>query len=112
MTGVISPTNLSMYSPTVPCSRSTPRTSIPRWNTPLFTLDQEDFNMIAHQANTEPNAIILMEDGTTATSTSEHASQCCTSANLLSDADRFFQASDLETSTSRENDQLSTPTSP
>ncbi|XP_044764952.1 nuclear factor 1 C-type isoform X1 [Coccinella septempunctata] len=112
MTGVISPTNLSMYNPTVPCSRGTPRSSIPRWNTPLFTLDQEDFNMIAHQANSEPNAIILMEDGTTATSTSEHASQCCTSANLLSDADRFFQGNDLETSTARENDQLSAPTTP
>lgn len=111
MTGVISPTNLSMYSSTVPCSRSNPRSSIPRWNTPLFTLDQEDFNMIAHQANTEPNAIILMEDGSQ-TTTTEHSSQCCTSGSLLSDADRFFQGSDLETSTARDNDHMTNPTTP
>ncbi|XP_068916131.1 uncharacterized protein NfI isoform X3 [Tenebrio molitor] len=112
MSGVISPTNLSMYSPSVSTSRGTPRSSsIPRWSTPLFTLDQEDFNMIAHQANPESNAIILMDDGTTATSTSEHG-QCCNSASLMCDTDRFFQAGDaLENSGPRES-ELPAPKSP
>ncbi|XP_018565766.1 nuclear factor 1 X-type isoform X2 [Anoplophora glabripennis] len=114
MSGVISPTNLSMYSPSVSTSRGTPRSnSIPRWSTPLFTLDQEDFNMITHPANPETNAIILMDEATAAASSTEHTGQCCNSANLMCDADRFFQASDaLESSASREQDQLPPPKSP
>ncbi|XP_076262001.1 nuclear factor I isoform X2 [Rhynchophorus ferrugineus] len=95
MSGVISPTNLSMYSPNVNTARGTTRSSnMPRWNTPLFTLDQEDFSMIAHTSPSEQNAIILMDEAATA-GTTEHGSQCCNqSANLICDADRFFQAGD------------------
>lgn len=77
MSGVISPTNLSMYSSAVTNSvRNTVRSSsvgvgmgvgVPRWTTtPFITLDQEDFNMMTHPvntSNTEPNAIILMDEG-------------------------------------------------
>ncbi|XP_060515791.1 nuclear factor 1 C-type isoform X2 [Cylas formicarius] len=95
MTGVISPTNLSMYSPSVTTSRGTPRSSsIPRWSTPLFTLDQEDFSMITHPTNPEQNAIILMDDTSGPAAGAEHSAQCCNSANLMCDADRFFQAGD------------------
>nr|XP_023011812.1 nuclear factor 1 C-type isoform X2 [Leptinotarsa decemlineata] len=113
MTGVISPTNLSMYSPGVSTSRGTHRSSsIPRWSTPLFTLDQEDFSMITHPSNTEPSAIILMDDTATA-STSDHTGQCCNSANLMCDADRFFQAGEtLEGSNSRESERMVAPKSP
>lgn len=87
---------------------------MPRWSTtPLFTLDQEDFNMIAHPSNPESNAIILMDEATAAASSTEHTGQCCNSANLMCDADRFFQANDaLESSASREPDQLPAPKSP
>lgn len=69
--------------------------------------------MITHHATTESNAIILMDDGTTATSSSEPVGQCCNSANLMCDTDRFFQAGDaLENSASRESDQLPAPKSP
>ncbi|XP_018320655.1 nuclear factor 1 A-type isoform X3 [Agrilus planipennis] len=125
MSGVISPTNLSMYSPNVSTSRGTPRSSaIPRWSTPMFTLDQEDFGMISHPvvsgSNTEQNTVILMDEATAAAAAvaasgpTDHASQCCSSANLMCEADRFFQATvpddGLETSpagTSREQDSLS-----
>ncbi|CAH0562206.1 unnamed protein product [Brassicogethes aeneus] len=115
MSGVISPTNLSMYSTTVNTSRGTPRTSIPRWGTSLLALDQDDFTII--HPNTEPNAIILMDDGTGSAATSaEHTGQCCNSANLMCDADRFFQAGDaLDNTTSsgqRDNDQLPAQKSP
>lgn len=92
----------------------TPRSnSIPRWSTPLFTLDQEDFSMITHQSNAEPNAIILMDEATAAATSTEHTGQCCNSGNLICDTDRFFQAGDaLEGSGSRDNDQLPTPKSP
>lgn len=115
MTGVISPTNLSMYTPGIPSSRiNSGRSNVPRWTTPLFTLDQEDFNLMPQQGNTEPNAIILMEDvNTNSTPTSEHNSPCCNSANLLCEADRFFQASDnLEASNSTETDHLVAANSP
>lgn len=119
MSGVISPTNLSMYSPGVSTSRGTPRSStIPRWSGPLFALDQEDFSMITHPVSTtssEANAIILMDDGAAATAP-DHTSQCCNSANLMCDADRFFQsgvtADGLENSATRDSDQLPTPKSP
>lgn len=78
MSGVISPTNLSMYSSAVTNSgRNIVRSSsvgvgvgmgvgVPRWTTtPFITLDQEDFNMMTHPvnaSNTEPNAIILMDE--------------------------------------------------
>lgn len=79
MSGVISPTNLSMYSSAVTNSgRNIVRSNtvgvgvgmgvgVPRWTTtPFITLDQEDFNMMTHPvnaSNTEPNAIILMDEG-------------------------------------------------
>lgn len=92
MSGVISPTNLSMYSPNVNTSRGTTRSSnISRWTTtPLFTLDQEDF-MIA--PSSEQSAIILMEEAGSG-GAPEHSGQCCTGATLMCDADRFFQAGD------------------
>lgn len=50
--------------------------------------------MITHPvsaASSEANAIILMDDGGAAvSSTPDH--QCCTSTNLMCDADRFFQS--------------------
>lgn len=68
MSGVISPTNLSMYSSAVNTPRTTPRSSaVSRWTAPFITLDQEDFNMMSHQVTTggtEPNAVILMDEGT------------------------------------------------
>lgn len=65
MSGVLSPTNLSLYSTPIstsarnPCSRS-------RWNPSLVL--EEDFNMIAQHPPTmansiESNSIILMEEG-------------------------------------------------
>lgn len=121
MSGVISPTNLSMYSPTVSTQRGTTRTSIPRWSAPLFALDQEDFNMITHPvtgANAETNTIILMDEGT-GSSGPEHAqsAQCCNTTNLMCDADRFFQSSvnaaALEHSAQRGNEpSLPAPKSP
>lgn len=69
--------------------------------------------MITHPSNPEPNAIILMDETAAAASSSEHTGQCCNSASLMCDADRFFQAGDtLEGSGSRESDQLPTPKSP
>lgn len=114
MSGVISPTNLSIYSPSVNTTRGSTRTSnIPRWNTPLFNLDQEDFNMITHASTPEQNTIILMDES--AAGSAEHSSQCCNNTNLMCDADRFFQAGEaLDSSASPANtrdtvDQLSQP---
>ncbi|XP_066255240.1 nuclear factor 1 B-type isoform X1 [Euwallacea similis] len=115
MSGVISPTNLTMYSPNVNTTRGSTRASnMPRWSTPLFNLDQEDFNMITHGANPEQNTIILMDESAAAAAGAEHSAQCCNNANLMCDADRFFQAGDtLDTSASSANrdtvDQLSQP---
>lgn len=59
MSGVLNPTNLSLYSTPVATSRTTPRS---RWNNP-FLLD-EDFSMITHPSNNpETNSVILMEEG-------------------------------------------------
>lgn len=61
MSGVISPTNLSLYSTPVTASRPTARS---RWNPPF--LMEEDFGMITHPVTgnpVEPNSVILMEDG-------------------------------------------------
>lgn len=66
MTGVISPTNLSLYSaPITTTPRTTPRS---RWNPPFLL--EEDFNMIAqhpspmtNQTPAEANSVILMEEG-------------------------------------------------
>lgn len=111
MSGAISPTNLSMYSPNVITSRGTQRSNnIPRWSAPLFTLDQEDFSMITHQTNTEQNTIILMDDTTAVataaavTTSSDHTGQCCNSANLMCDADRFFQTSDALENSARDTE--------
>lgn len=109
-----------MYSPNVNTARGTPRSnSIPRWSTPLFTLDQEDFSMVTHPvsgSNPEGNTVILMDDVTTTGSASDHANQCCTSSNLMCEADRFFQSGvsgdGLENSASRETDGLSVSKSP
>ncbi|XP_066158643.1 nuclear factor 1 B-type isoform X3 [Euwallacea fornicatus] len=115
MSGVISPTNLTMYSPNVNTTRGSTRASnMPRWSTPLFNLDQEDFNMITHGANPEQNTIILMDESAAAAAGAEHSAQCCNNANLMCDADRFFQAGDtLDSSASSANrdtvDQLSQP---
>ncbi|XP_037925626.1 nuclear factor 1 X-type isoform X2 [Hermetia illucens] len=60
MSGVISPTNLSLYSSPVTTPRTTPRA---RWNAPF--LMEEDFNMITHPVsnnNPETNSVILMDE--------------------------------------------------
>uniref|UniRef100_A0A1A9WWW8 CTF/NF-I domain-containing protein n=1 Tax=Glossina brevipalpis TaxID=37001 RepID=A0A1A9WWW8_9MUSC len=68
MSGVISPTNLSLYSsasaagvsPAV-THRTTPRT---RWNPPFLSME-DDFNMMSHtlsSTNPEATPVILMED--------------------------------------------------
>lgn len=65
MSGVISPTNLSLYStPITSAPRTTART---RWNTSFIL--EEDFNMITQHPsampnpNTDSSSIILMEEG-------------------------------------------------
>ncbi|XP_070494567.1 nuclear factor 1 X-type isoform X2 [Chironomus tepperi] len=58
MSGVISPTNLSLYSSPVTTPRTTPRT---RWNNPFLL--EEDFNMMTHPvSNNNPDSVILMEE--------------------------------------------------
>lgn len=71
MSGVISPTNLSLYSaPITAAPRTTART---RWNTSVIL--EEDFNMVAQHPSTMPtsnpdtNSIILMEEGKKTTKT-------------------------------------------
>lgn len=66
MSGVISPTNLSLYSSSM---TTAPRTaSRTRWNTSFIL--EEDFNMMTQHPpsmsnpNTDANSIILMEEGT------------------------------------------------
>lgn len=63
ISGVISPTNLSLYTstPVTGTVRTTPRT---RWNSQLYL--EDDFNMITHPVTnntSEGNSVILMEDG-------------------------------------------------
>lgn len=59
MSGVISPTNLSLYSSPVTTPRTTPRT---RWNNPF--LMEEDFGMMSHPVSSNnPDSVILMEEG-------------------------------------------------
>ncbi|GAB0086080.1 nuclear factor 1 [Sergentomyia squamirostris] len=60
MTGVISPTNLSLYSSPVTTPRTTSRS---RWNAPFLL--EEDFGMITHPVSNntpEANTVILMEE--------------------------------------------------
>ncbi|XP_021922791.1 nuclear factor 1 A-type isoform X4 [Zootermopsis nevadensis] len=67
VSGVISPTNLSLFTSPVTTPRTTPRsTPVPRWNAPFISLD-EDYNMITplmsgNVNNPEPNAGALMDD--------------------------------------------------
>ncbi|XP_069694233.1 nuclear factor 1 X-type isoform X6 [Periplaneta americana] len=67
VSGVISPTNLSLFTSPVTTPRTTPRsTPIPRWNAPFISLD-EDYNMITplmsgNGNNPEANAGALMDD--------------------------------------------------
>nr|CAD7446291.1 unnamed protein product [Timema bartmani] len=67
MSGVISPTNLSLFTSPVTTPRTTPRsTPIPRWNTPFISLD-EDYNMMTplisgNGNNPETNASTLIDD--------------------------------------------------
>lgn len=56
--GVISPTNLSLYSTPVTTPRTTPRV---RWNNPFLL--EEDFMMTQSSNNPENNSVILMEEG-------------------------------------------------
>jgi len=71
VSGVISPTNLSLFTSPVTTPRTTPRsTPIPRWNAPFISLD-EDYNMITplmsgNGNNTETNAGALIDDGMSA----------------------------------------------
>lgn len=68
VSGVISPTNLSLFTSPVTTPRTTPRsTPIPRWNAPFISLD-EDYNMITplmsgNGNNPEASAGTLMDDG-------------------------------------------------
>ncbi|XP_055692200.1 nuclear factor 1 X-type isoform X2 [Lutzomyia longipalpis] len=60
MSGVISPTNLSLYSSPVTTPRTTSRS---RWNAPFLL--EEDFSMITHPVSNnapEANTVILMEE--------------------------------------------------
>lgn len=75
--------------------------------------------MITHPvsgSNPETNTVILMDDASATVSASEHATQCCTSSNLMCEADRFFQAGvsgdGLENAGTRETESLPTPKSP
>ncbi|KAF4526906.1 hypothetical protein B566_EDAN008349 [Ephemera danica] len=64
MSGVISPTNLSLFTSPVSNPRSSSRsTPIPRWNTPFISLD-EDYMMtpLISGNNPENNAGSLMDD--------------------------------------------------
>ncbi|XP_049846305.1 nuclear factor 1 X-type isoform X12 [Schistocerca gregaria] len=67
MSGVISPTNLSMFSSPVTTPRTTPRsTPIPRWNTPFISLEEE-YNMMTplisgNGQSTESNSGTLIDD--------------------------------------------------
>jgi hypothetical protein len=69
VSGVISPTNLSLVTSPVTTPRTTPRsTPVPRWNVPFISLD-EDYNMITplmsgNGNNAEASAGALMDDGT------------------------------------------------
>jgi len=70
MSGVISPTNLSLFptssagsSSRNPGSRSTP---LPRWNTPFINLDENiDYTMVSPlmPGPSEPNTATLIDDG-------------------------------------------------
>ncbi|PSN55779.1 hypothetical protein C0J52_02515 [Blattella germanica] len=67
VSGVISPTNLSLFTSPVTTPRTTPRsTPIPRWNAPFISLD-EDYNMMTplmsgNGNNPESNPGTLMDD--------------------------------------------------
>ncbi|XP_023721752.1 nuclear factor 1 A-type isoform X4 [Cryptotermes secundus] len=67
VSGVISPTNLSLFTSPVTTPRTTPRsTPVPRWNVPFISLD-EDYNMITplmsgNGNNPEASAGALMDD--------------------------------------------------
>ncbi|KAK6620148.1 hypothetical protein RUM44_006548 [Polyplax serrata] len=63
MTGVISPTNLSLFTgPTVsrPQSAAPRSTPIPRWNTPFISLD-EDYNMMPLMPGGNPDQGALID---------------------------------------------------
>ncbi|XP_071440189.1 nuclear factor 1 X-type isoform X3 [Hetaerina americana] len=66
MSGVISPTNLSLFTSPVTTPRSTPRsTPIPRWNTAPFISLDEDYNMMTpliSGSNPEGNPGGLIDD--------------------------------------------------
>lgn len=69
MSGVISPTNLSMFTSPVTTPRNTPRnTPVPRWNPPFISLDENmDYNMMAGlmsstNPDTDPPHIIGAEE--------------------------------------------------
>ncbi|XP_026472637.1 nuclear factor 1 A-type isoform X2 [Ctenocephalides felis] len=67
MSGVISPTNLSLYGTPVSAARSAARGAVPRWNPPFITLE-EDFGMMTHgqmpisSNNPDTNSVILMDE--------------------------------------------------
>ncbi|KAJ9581190.1 hypothetical protein L9F63_023629, partial [Diploptera punctata] len=67
VSGVISPTNLSLFTSPVTTPRTTPRsTPIPRWNAPFISLDEE-YNMITplmsgNGNNPESSTATLMDD--------------------------------------------------
>lgn len=62
MTGVISPTNLSLFTgPSVTRPQSAPRsTPIPRWNAPFISLD-EDYNMMPLMPGANPDQGSLID---------------------------------------------------
>ncbi|XP_063219947.1 nuclear factor 1 X-type isoform X5 [Bacillus rossius redtenbacheri] len=66
MSGVISPTNLSLFTSPVTTPRTTPRsTPIPRWTAPFISLD-EDYNMMplisSGGSSSEANGTTLIDD--------------------------------------------------
>lgn len=64
MSGVISPTTMSLFTSPVTTPRTTPRsTPIPRWSQPFITLEDADYAMIAGLIPTGNADDALLNDG-------------------------------------------------
>lgn len=62
MTGVISPTNLSLYSSSL---NTVPRSRGPRWNSVNSFMMEDDFHLISHPGSnsSEGHSVLLMDEG-------------------------------------------------
>lgn len=65
LSGVISPTTLSLIASPVHTPRTTPRsTPIPRWSTPFIPLDENmDYNMMVNFPSGSSNESDMMQEG-------------------------------------------------